>query len=122
MQYEILNEQGEVVNRISATAEYMQANYPEGSYNLIDTPIEPTVVPKAISMRQARRALFSAGLLASVEAAIQALPEPPKTEAIIEWEYSNEVQRYNGFVSQIAPLLSLTEQDLDNLFIAGAAL
>jgi len=122
MQYEILNEQGQLVNRISASAEYMQANYPEGSYNIIEAPVEPTAVPRAISMRQARRALFSAGLLDSVEAAIQALPEPPKTEAIIEWEYSNEVQRYNGFVSQIAPLLSLTEQDLDNLFIAGAAL
>lgn len=89
---------------------------------LENAPPPPPPVPASITMRQARRALHQEGLLSQVEAAIQALPDPPKTEAIIEWEYSNEVQRYNGFVSQLAPILGLSEQDLDNLFILGASL
>ena len=58
--------------------------------------------------------------LSSVEAAIDALPEPTRTEAKIEWEYSSEVQRHNGFVSDLAPMLGLSEADLDNLFTLAA--
>lgn len=76
----------------------------------------------AVTMRQARRALLAAGMMAQVDAAIAALPEPQRTEAQIEWEYSSEVQRHNGFVEQIAPMLGMTEQDLDNLFALAATL
>lgn len=86
-------------------------------------PVEPAPeVPAAVTMRQARRALHAAGLLAGVEAAIDALAEPEKTAARIEWEYSSEVQRHNGFVEQLAPALSLSEAQLDALFVAAAAL
>lgn len=76
----------------------------------------------SITMRQARLALLQAGLLGSVEAAIAALPEPNQSAARIEWEYSNEVQRHNGFVSELAPLLGLSESALDALFMSAAAL
>ena len=45
MQYEIVDEQNNVVNRISADAEYMQENYPEGNYNLVPSPSETTPPP-----------------------------------------------------------------------------
>lgn len=77
-------------------------------------------VPGAVTMRQARLALLGAGLLSSVGAAIDALAEPAKSAARIEWEYSNEVQRHNGFVAQLGPALGLTEEQLDALFIAAA--
>lgn len=80
------------------------------------------VVPSEVTMRQARLALLNAGKLASVDVMINSLTDPPKTAARIEWEYSNVVQRHNGFVSQIAPLLGMTEQDIDNLFIEAATL
>lgn len=79
-------------------------------------------VPSVVTMRQARRALHAAGLLSSVEAAIDTLAEPEKTAARIEWEYSSEMQRHNGFVAQLAPALSLSEAQLDALFVAAAAL
>lgn len=85
-------------------------------------PASVPVVPDAVTMRQARRALHAAGLLAGVEAAIDTLAEPEKTAARIEWEYSSEVQRHNGFVEQLAPLLGLTGAQLDALFVAAAAL
>jgi hypothetical protein len=122
MIYEILDAEGLVINRIVASEEHMQANYSVDQYRAVpDTPSVPAV-PSRITMRQARLALHSQGLYAAVGAAIQALPDPPKTEAIIEWEYSNEVQRKNGFVSSIAPALGLTESQIDDLFILGASL
>ncbi len=73
-------------------------------------------------MRQARLALLGAGKLAAVESAIAALSEPAKTAAQIEWEYSNEVQRHNGFVAALGPALGLTDAQVDALFIQGAML
>ena len=82
----------------------------------------PPAVPPAVTMRQARLALLGAGLLASVDAAINGLPSPQKEAARIEWEYSQDVQRHNGFVSALAPLLGLTDAQTDALFVAAKGL
>lgn len=79
-------------------------------------------VPKAVTMRQTRLALFNAGLLDSIDVAIAALPEPQKTKAGIEWNYSNEVDRSNGFVDTLAPTLGITSEQIDALFIAAMKL
>lgn len=83
---------------------------------------QPPQVPASVTMRQARLALLGAGLLDDVDAAINALPSPQKEAAKIEWEYSQEVQRHNGFVSVLAPMLGLSEAQTDALFIGAAAL
>lgn len=85
-------------------------------------PVALPTVPPSVTMRQARLALRAAGKLAAVEAAIAALPEPDKTDATIEWEYSNEVLRHNGFVSRLGPLLGMSEAQLDALFVQARAL
>ena len=85
-------------------------------------PPAPTPVPGSVTMRQARLALFGAGLLDDIDAAINALPSPQKEAARIEWEYSQEVQRHNGFVSILAPSLGLTEAQIDTLFIQAKTL
>ena len=79
-------------------------------------------VPFAVTMRQARLALLAAGKLTLITTAINALPEPQRSAALITWEYSTEVQRHNGFVSQLAPALGMTEQQIDQLFIAAKTL
>jgi hypothetical protein len=79
-------------------------------------------IPTAVTMRQARLALLAAGLLPSVDTTIAALPEPQKSAAKIEWEYSQEVQRHNGFVSVLAPALGLSDEQIDALFVAAGAL
>lgn len=79
-------------------------------------------VPARVTMRQARLALLNAGLLDDIDAAINALPSPQKEAARIEWEYSQEVQRHNGFVSVLAPALGLTEAQTDALFVGAALL
>lgn len=85
---------------------------------------EPIVnsVPQEVTMRQARLALLDAGLLANVQAAINSLPEPAKTKAQIEWDYSNALQRGNSFVSTLGGALGLDSEALDNLFIAASKL
>ena len=89
---------------------------------LTPPPQEPAPVPAAVTMRQARLALLGAGLLDDIDAAINGLPSPQKEAARIEWEYSQEVQRHNGFVSVLAPMLGLTEAQTDALFLAAEAL
>lgn len=131
---------GIVANTIVATAAEAQAAYPDAICIPADTgaigwlwdgdtltppppePPEPPAVPSAVTMRQARLALLGAGLLDDIDAAINGLPSPQKEAARIEWEYSQEVQRHNGFVSALAPMLGLTEAQIDALFIAAAGL
>lgn len=79
-------------------------------------------VPQKVTMRQARLALLGADLLDDVDAAIAALPSPQKEAAKIEWEYGQEVQRHNGFVSVLAPALGMTEAQTDALFVEAAKL
>ena len=86
---------------------------------------EPAVVepiPAEVTMRQARLALHAAGKLTAVNAAINALPDPPKTAALIEWEYSSTVRRDSHFVALLGPALGLDAAGLDALFIAAAKL
>ncbi len=92
------------------------------SGGVFTAPEPAVVVPAAVTMRQARRALLSAGLLSAVETAIDALAEPERSAARIEWEYSSEVQRHNGFVAQLGPALGLSDAQLDALFVSAAAL
>ena len=76
-----------------------------------------------VTMRQARLALLGAGLLDDVDAALNAIPnEAQRKAALIEWEFSNTVQRDMSLVQQLAPALGLSEQQLDNLFAQAAQL
>lgn len=75
-----------------------------------------------ITPRQARLALLRAGLLQTVEAAFAQLPEPDKTAASIEWEYATTIERGSPLVARFGPILGLTEAQIDELFVAGAAL
>lgn len=93
---------------------------PMSSQEIID--YKRSMVPAAVTMRQARLALLSADKLAGVQTVINSLPEPQKTKAQIEWDYSQEVQRANGFVAVIGPALGLTEDQIDDLFILAATL
>ena len=82
----------------------------------------PPYVPASVTMRQARLALLGAGLLASVDAAIDSLPSLQKEAARIEWEYATEVQRSSGLVPMMVAALGLDDAALDALFIEAAAL
>lgn len=85
-------------------------------------PATTPAVPFSVTMRQARLALLAAGLLDQVQTAINALPVETRTAAQITWDYSTEVQRDNGLVSQLAPALGLDAEAIDALFVQAARL
>ena len=87
-----------------------------------EEPPEIVWVPAEVTMRQAQRALLDAGLLDAVEAAINALPEPPRRAAKIDWEKSNTMQRDSQFLQLLAPALGMTSTQLDALFVAASKL
>lgn len=105
---------------------------PAGSVPITDAEAEalrqatiaaaPVPVPNIVTMRQARLALLAAGLLASVNAAIAAMPGTEGDAARIEWEFAAHVERQQPLVLALASALALTEQQLDDLFVAAAAL
>lgn len=82
----------------------------------------PSKVPQVVSMRQARLALLSAGLLQSVTDAVTAMPGIEGEAARIEWEYAQEVRRDSAMVANISTALQLTDAQLDDLFTEGALL
>lgn len=82
--------------------------------------IERLSIPSRVSMRQARLALLSAGLLDSVDEAVDALEGDAGRAAQIEWEYAQEISRSHPFVQSIAQALELTDSQLDDLFRAAS--
>jgi hypothetical protein len=86
------------------------------------TPAPRIVVPASVTMRQARLALLGAGVLATVNAAVSGMPGTQGEAARIEWEYARDVLRDSPLIAGLMPTLSMTEAQIDQLFIAAAAL
>lgn len=79
-------------------------------------------VPRAVTMRQARLALLRAGLLSAVNAAVAAAPSAEGEAARIEWEYGSVVERDSPLIASFSEALSLTDQQVDDLFTMAATL
>lgn len=78
--------------------------------------------PDRITPRQARLALLGAGLLASIDATLESLPEPQRSAAKIEWEYAVSIERSSPLVATLGSALGLNVEQLDSLFIEAAKL
>lgn len=78
-------------------------------------------LPRFATARQIRLALLDAGLLDSVTTAFADLAEPMKTKAQIEWEYATEIDKESPLIQALYPKLGLTEDQLDDLFVAAAS-
>lgn len=78
----------------------------------------PSVTP-----RQIRQALVLTGIsIETIEATLAGLPEPTKSLATIEWEYSTLFIRNNNFVKQLGPMLGFTNDQLDQLWLLAGKL
>jgi hypothetical protein len=76
------------------------------------------VVPYSVSPRQVRLLLLQQNLLEDVETMILAQPK----EIQIAWEYALEFRRDDPLLNTLAANLNLTEQQLDEFFIAASNL
>lgn len=79
---------------------------------------EPVQVPQVITIRQAKLALLSAGLLDDVDAAIAQADRATQ----IEWEYATEVHRNWLTLRSVQGAGGLTDEQVDELFIRAASL
>lgn len=61
-------------------------------------------------------------MLAYVEDAFTQLPEPDKTVASITWEYATEVLRTDPLVAQMAQVIGLTDEQVDQMFMEASEL
>lgn len=75
-----------------------------------------------VSMRQARLALIQEGYMTQIEDTINLLPEPDKTKLQTEWEYASRVERNSDWIGTMQPVLGLSDEQMDDLFILAAAL
>lgn len=135
--YALINA-GTVLNVVEADATWAQAQAqavlleegspvgPRWGYsggNFTEPPATAPVVPESITRRQARQVMVLNGIsLAAVDAVIAALPEPSRTVATIFWSDSNDFERHNPMLLQLAPLVGLNSQQLDLLFRQAATL
>lgn len=90
--------------------------------NVSNSGIVPNV-PFGVTPRQIRLALLGAGIsITTIENAINSLPEPNRSAAMITWEYSVEFQRSNTLIQSMAPMLGLTSEQVDQLFTIASTL
>ena len=82
----------------------------------LDPPPTPVIVPGVVSRFQAKAALMNAGLLPSV-VAVMAQASPT---AQLAWNEAVEFRRNSPTVLAMGQALSLSSQQLDDLFIAAA--
>lgn len=84
-------------------------------------PGTPATAVITVTRRQALRALDAAGLTAAVENAINALPEPQRSRARIDWDNAAEFRRDFPLLAQLAASMGLAAAQVDALFAAAAA-
>ena len=113
----VKNELGEVV--AFGSDDGYEPHIPDGfTLELVESYKPKQESPSIVTMRQARLALLQSGLLSTVNAAISSGGDADK----IEWEYAADVDRNSPLVQNMKAGLSLTEDDLDSLFILAATL
>lgn len=90
----------------------------QGNVIAIEEYEVPIEVPQLIRIWQARAALRQAGLLDAVNAAVVALGGPVGDI----WEYGVDISRTSPWVEQLGQQLGLTDDQIDDLFIAANAI
>lgn len=79
-------------------------------------------VPQEVTKRQAEQALILAGLDEQLEALLAAMPGIDGKMARAEWRSSNTVRRDRPLLQTMAAALSLSEAQVDELFILAESL
>ena len=84
--------------------------------------VPPAPVPASVTMRQARQAMLSAGILAQVDALIAAMPGEEGESARIDWNHARDVKRDWPLIGALGPQVGLNEQQIDDLFIYASTI
>lgn len=93
-----------------------------GVLEMFEPPPTAPVVPESITPRQGRVILAQYGLLSQVDAYFAALAGDGAEVSRIEWEYAQEWRRDWQALVAAAASFGLTAEQIDQMFIAAAAL
>lgn len=75
---------------------------------------------KPVTPRQFRQAAILMGIsLQMIEEAIEQLPDPHKSLAKVEWEYSTLFERRRPIVRMMGTILGWTEKQIDDLWVVA---
>jgi len=83
--------------------------------NLLRTETIPDFVPEAVTDLQARLALEEAGLLATVEVAVEAAGGATK----LYWDRSLVIRRDSAFIASVGSAIGLSAAQIDALFVSA---
>lgn len=85
---------------------------------------QPEPVPEEVTLRQFLMAADRSGLLATLEAlkTSDGIPQQTRRDIHFFLEYSNFIERGHPLIAQLAPVVGVTESQIDDLFRAAAAL
>ena len=76
---------------------------------------EKSLIPKFITLRQARLYLLSIDLLDDLENIIN-----QNRAYQIEWEYANQIERESPLVKILGQTLNLNDEQIDNMFMEAS--
>lgn len=99
-----------------------EMNCETGEVTEVQVAVPPPAIPAAVTARQARLMLLGAGLLGDVEQLLAGLEGAEGEAARIEWEYALEIRRDSPLVHMLAPMLNLTGEQVDAMFVQAVAL
>lgn len=85
---------------------------------------QPEPVPEEVTLRQFLMAADRSGLLATLEAlkTSDGIPQQTRRDIHFFLEYSNFIERGHPLIAQLAPVVGVTESQIDELFRAAFAL
>lgn len=83
----------------------------------------PVLVPASITKRQGRQQMILMGIIDQVQTAIDAIPDPTQ-KALVQsfWDDSAKYERNHPQMIQLAEIIGLTSEQLDQAFIEAAKL
>jgi hypothetical protein len=84
-----------------------------------EMPPRPPRVPREIPNWRCKAVLHQMGLLATVEAGMEAMTDPERTVALFAWNGDGKVARKGPTVIGLAAALGLTDAQVDEMFIAA---
>lgn len=96
----------------------LQAQLDTANATIESLQSQPLPAEPVVTALQGRLALHSEGLLETVQKTIDSLPSDDPSR--LYWEYATQFHRHNPILLQIAALLALTDQQIDDLFKLAA--
>ena len=83
---------------------------------------EPVAVPQEAAMWALKELCLVRGHAADIEAALNSLPEPPRTIARSRWENKDTISRNSSIIESMRQMLGWTNAYVDELFIQSDVL